>query len=137
MTDSIHRLSLSMNSVDLLGVEMILGPQEIIPLHGSRGKQQVKTLVGDMDENGMPGRPLLVIERDGTYFAWTGSHRLTAAVEEEFAGVPCYVIPESAIIPYGVTADQGHVEDHERLAIMRMVGDQFAIDLMGQEGRCN
>jgi hypothetical protein len=137
LTDSIHRLSLSMNTVDQLGVEMILDPQEIIPLHGSRGKQQVKALMGDMEENGRPGRPLLVIERDGTYFAWTGSHRLTAAVEEEFTGVPCYVIPESAIIRYEATADHGHFEDHERLAIMRMVGDQVAIDLMGQEGRCN
>jgi hypothetical protein len=90
----------------------------------------------DMEESGWNGRPILVIERDeGEYFAWTGTHRIAAAIEAGLSEIPCYVLHERLLEPYGVDAEWGHVEDRERLDILTKVGDETALRLMWLENR--
>jgi len=113
----------------------VIHPEQIKPLHGVRSKAHFSDLVADMRENKWQGRPLLVIERESDYVAWTGSHRIAAAVEAGLDGVPCYVLDERLLLPLGYDAEKGHVFDYERLKILREIGDETAIHLMWQEGR--
>jgi hypothetical protein len=52
----------------------LIDPGEIQPLHDVVKVRQggLKGLVDDMKENGWQGRPLLVIESESGYLAWTG-----------------------------------------------------------------
>ena len=114
-----------------------ISPERIKPLHQVRNKRLLAELSADMEENGWQGRPLLVIERESKeprYVAWTGSHRIAAAIEAGLDEVPCYVLDEN-LLPEEVDAEWGHVQDYERLAILRKTGDEAAIHLMWQEGR--
>jgi ParB-like chromosome segregation protein Spo0J len=111
-----------------------ISPEEIKPLHKPRQRALLKRLAKDMAANGWTGRPLLVIERNGEYFAWTGSHRIAAAIEAELEAVPCYIIDE-ANLPEETTADYGHLMDYDRLNIIRQTGDETAIHIMWEEGR--
>jgi hypothetical protein len=88
-----------------------------------------------MKDNGWRGRPLLVIERKSDYLAWTGSHRLAAAKLAGLDSVPCYVLSETELTSRGFDAELGHVEDRERLEILRKVGDETALHIMWQENR--
>ena len=115
-------------------LEMI-APEEITPLHEVRSDRLLASLSKDMEENGWQGRPLLVIEREADYLAWTGSHRIAAARRVGLATIPCYVLSEDALMGLGVEADRGHVEDWERLEIITKTGDETAIHIMWQEGR--
>lgn len=108
---------------------------EITPLHAARYRKHVRELAHDMRRNGWQGRPLLVIERDNDYLAWTGSHRIAAAKEAGIRQIPCYSLSESKLIALGFEADWGHVEDRDRLEILRKVGDENAISIMWQENR--
>jgi hypothetical protein len=110
-----------------------LDPDEITPLHEARSHQHLDELIDDMARNGWTGRPLLVIERRNDYLAWTGSHRIAAAKEAGLTQIPCYVLSESKLIALGFDAGWGHVQDYERLAILRKVGDQGALSIMLQE----
>src|SRR6266550_2327590 len=47
------------------------------------------SLALDMRKHGWRGRPLLVIQRQEAYFAWTGSHRIAAAMKAGLEAVPC------------------------------------------------
>jgi ParB-like chromosome segregation protein Spo0J len=112
-----------------------IDPEEINPLHEERYQTKLDELVDDMKENGWNGRPLLVIKRvSGGYQGWTGSHRIAAAREAELPVVPCYVVHERDLIERDLDPDW-HVEDYERLNILREFGDEEAISLMGLEGR--
>lgn len=88
-----------------------------------------------MKKNGWDGRPLLVIERENDYLAWTGTHRLAAAVAAELESVPCHVVCEEVLLRNGFDAERGHVFDHERLQILTKLGDETAIHLMWLENR--
>lgn len=112
-----------------------LDPEEITPLHEARSPRHLRELVDDMRLNGWHGRPLLVIERENGYLAWTGSHRIAAAKEAGLTQIPCYVLSESELNAHGFDAERGHVEDRERLAILRKVEDEVALSLMWQENR--
>lgn len=112
-------------------------PEEIEPLHPARDRGKLRNLVREMKRDGWKGRPLLVIEAGGKLTAWTGSHRIAAARIVQLDEVPCYVVAEAEILPFGVTASIGHVEDWERLEIIRKAGDEEAAHLMWQEGRDN
>ena len=105
-----------------------IDPWEIVPLHGPR--LDYHDLTDDMLGNGWQGRPLLVIERDEDYLAWTGSHRIAAARDAELVTIPCYVIADT---------DAGDsswaIQDWERLEILCGLGDQDAIELMSQENK--
>jgi ParB-like chromosome segregation protein Spo0J len=120
----------------MIDMTTLIDPEEIKPLHAVTFPRHFDELVADMRENGWRGnRPLLVIERaDGSIVAWTGSHRIAAAIEVGFSTVPCYVLDESELLDHGYDATSG-VEDYHRLEILRKVGDETAILLMWQEGR--
>jgi len=109
--------------------------KEITPRHEALSRKHLKELADDMRENGWQGRPLLVIERDNDYLAWTGSHRIAAARDAGLNQIPCYVLSESKLIALGFEAERGHVEDRERLEILRKLGDEIAISIMWQENR--
>jgi ParB-like chromosome segregation protein Spo0J len=107
----------------------------ITPLHEARSRRHLQSLTDTMKENGWRGRPLLVIERRSDYLAWTGSHRLAAAKLAGLRSVPCYVLREAELTSRGFDAEHGHVEDYERLKILREIGDETAISIMWQENR--
>jgi ParB-like nuclease domain. len=121
------------NQVDLIAS---IDPEEIEPLHEVRIKALFDDLTASMKENRWQGRPLLVIERESDYVAWTGSHRIAAAIEAGLSLVPCYVLDERELLKRGFHPVIGHVTDYERLEILRNIGDEAAIHLMWQEGRC-
>jgi hypothetical protein len=112
-----------------------LDPEEITPLHEARSHQHLGELTDDMESNGWTGRPLLVIERENDYLAWTGSHRIAAAKKAGIKQIPCYALSESELVAHGFDAVWGHVEDYERLEILREVGDEAAVAIMWQENR--
>jgi hypothetical protein len=112
-----------------------LSVEEITPLHKARSRRHLGELESDMRQNGWNGRPLLVIERENDYLAWTGSHRIAAAKKVGLTLIPCYVLSESKLAALGFDAERGHVEDRERLAILRKVGDETALKIMWQENR--
>lgn len=107
-----------------------LNPHDIKPPHPVREPAQLAELAADMRENGWRGRPLLVVRTAAGYHAWTGSHRIAAALEASLPEVPCYVIPESSIAEH-----ERPICDSEKLNILRKVGDETAIRLMWLEGR--
>ena len=78
-----------------------IDPEQIEPLHEVRNRAILDGLTADMKENGWRGRPLLVIERESDYVAWTGSHRIAAAIEAGLALVPCYVVDEGELLKRG------------------------------------
>jgi hypothetical protein len=83
-----------------------LSPDDIEPVHVVRDERYVERLILDMKQNGWRGRSLLVEETVHpylrlpfgsrsplpAYFAWTGSHRLVAAVSASLATVPCVTL---------------------------------------------
>ena len=111
-------------------------PDKITPLHEVRNRSALNELVTDMKENGWQGRPLLVIRRKSEYLAWTGSHRIEAARKAGLTSVPCHVVLESKLIRHGFDASWGHVDDTDRLKAISKIGDEVALHIMWQEGRC-
>lgn len=114
-----------------------IDPRSLIPLHDVRSKVSLQRLVDDMAENGWMGRPLLVVESPKGFFAWTGSHRIAAAVEVGLESIPCYVVEERRLARFDADARWGHVDDSDRLKIVRGLGDDTAIGIMWAEGRDN
>jgi len=112
-----------------------VGIENLTALHEPRSSRHLRNLAKDMKANGWCGRPLLVIERDSDFLAWTGSHRIAAARLAGLDFIPCYVLQESDLTSRGFDAERGHVEDYERLAILKAVGDETAIRIMWQENR--
>jgi hypothetical protein len=112
-----------------------IDPKEIEPLHEVRDQAKLDQLTADMKENGWRGTPLLVIERESDYLAWTGTHRLAAAIETGLSSVPCYVLDEQELLKRGFDCDQP-IMDYQRLEILKKIGDEVAIRIMWQEGRC-
>ena len=113
-----------------------IDPEEIEPLHGVRNHTLLSNLAAAMKQSGWQGRPLLVIDREFGYLAWTGSHRIPAAIEAGLSLVPCYVIHEREFLKRHFHPTIGHVMDYERLQILKKIGDEVAIRIMWQEGRC-
>ena len=110
--------------------EQDIPPCDITPLHKTTHPRLVASLASDMRDNGWEGRPLLVIKAASGYIAWTGTHRIAAAIEAELPTVPCYIINEKKLTRHGFDAVSGHVMDYERHAIMVKVGDSEGIRLM-------
>lgn len=109
--------------------------ETLTPLHEPRDCQYLQNLADDMEENGWSERPLLVIERDNDFLAWTGSHRIAAAKLAGLVSIPCYVVQECELTSRGFDAAQGHVQDYERLEILKKLGDQTALRIMWLENR--
>ena len=112
-----------------------LDPEEIEALDEVTNPAHFDELVADMKENRWRrGLPLLVIECEKGYFAWTGSHPIAAAIEAGLSLVPCYVIHERELIRHGgVNARRGHHSDCDRWEILKKVGDETALHLMWRE----
>ena len=111
-----------------------INPHDIEPLHGPNVPRLLRGLVKSMKKDGWEGRPLLVIEcPDGSFVAWTGSHRVAAAREVDLDSIPCYIIPESMIESDSIDARTGHVMDYERVKAVNASGDETAIHLMSLE----
>jgi len=125
-------VSLIWQEVEVL---LLIDTDLIKPLHGPRHDRILSVLLESMLEDGWNGRPLLVIERADDYQAWTGSHRLEAARMAGIEEIPCYILQEADLLRCGHDALFGHVDDSDRLEILRDVGDEGAFHLMAQEGR--
>ena len=111
-------------------------PLDIEVLHAVNRQGFFNDLVASMVNEGWQGRPVLAIEADsGELVAWTGSHRIAAAIEAGLDVVPCLILPESAIKTQSISAHVGHVMDHERFEAIVGSGDEDAIVLMNAEGR--
>ncbi|HTS70655.1 MAG TPA: ParB/RepB/Spo0J family partition protein, partial [Terriglobia bacterium] len=96
-----------MGTLDSIALDLIR------PLHPVRQEWLFDELVADMTENGWQGRPLIVIERESDYLAWTGSHRVAAAADAGLTTILCYVIQEGELTRHGFEAEWGHVFDDE------------------------
>jgi ParB-like chromosome segregation protein Spo0J len=112
----------------------MIAPEDLRPLHAAHDKRKLNSLALDMRKHGWRGRPLLVIQRQEAYIAWTGSHRIAAAMKAGLEAVPCYVVQEDQL-QGEVDAVWGHVEDWERLKAIRQTEDETAIHIMWLEGR--
>jgi hypothetical protein len=108
-----------------------LNPSLIKPINKAFMSDLLSELEESMMTNGWLGRPLLVIETSkGDYFAWTGSHRLAAAMSAGMENIPCYVVLESLISSEEIDAQSGHVMDYDRFNAVLKTGDENAISLM-------
>ena len=111
-----------------------IAPNEIEPLHSPNVMALYRDLVRSMKKDGWKGRPLLVIEcANGSFVAWTGSHRIAAAREAGLDSIPCYIIPELLIESDSIDARTGHVMDYDRIKAINASGDETAIQLMAHE----
>lgn len=123
-----------MNAKRKRSSHLAIDPHDIRPLHSIDRPVALEELVESMQANGWVGRPLLVIERtDGTFQAWTGTHRIQAARDIGLSTVPCYVVREWKLIEVGADALWGHSLDFQRLKLLRKTGDKKAIELMATE----
>lgn len=126
---------------------MLLAPTEIQPLHDVQDEGKLEELTEAMRVDGWTGRPLLVEDLgDGNgYRAWTGSHRLPAAIAAELDTVEALVVDtaklsavmtprrELGVLSYvAATSD-----DDERLLLLRQAADDAAADIMLLEVRAN
>ena len=111
-----------------------IAPEDVEPLHSPNVPALYRDLVRSMKKDGWNGRPLLVIEcANGSFVAWTGSHRIAAAREAGLDSIPCYIIPELLIETDSIGARTGHVMDYERVRAINATGDETAIQLMSIE----
>jgi len=113
------------------GKYLNLNPRDVEPLHAVRIPSLYTELLGKMKAEGWNGRPLLVIQRENGYQAWTGSHRIAAARELNLQ-IPCYVLPEKPLLEIGKDSVSGHILNWERSALIRTLfpNDADAIHLM-------
>lgn len=106
-----------------------IDPRLITPLHAVESSPKLDSLVDSMRRDGWVGRPLLLVNGD----AWTGSHRIAAAVAAGLEDVPCVCVE----IPYADLYDFGPVtDDDDRLRLLESVfglEDNEAAWLMSQE----
>src|SRR5437868_2969182 len=102
----------------MAGKYINLSPFEVEPLHGVRINDLYKKLINRMITEGWKGRPLLVVEHNKGYQAWTGSHRIAAAREVNVL-IPCYVLSEKPLLETGNDAVSGHILNWERSALIR------------------
>lgn len=122
----------------MAGKLVTLNPNNIKPLHGVRIKSLYAALLKQMKTDGWNGRPLLVVEHEGGYQAWTGSHRIAAA-REAHLNVPCYVLPEEPLQAIGKDAVNGHILNWERNALLHQAfpDDAEALNLMAADANEN
>lgn len=96
-------------------------------------------LVDGMSRRGWRGRPLLVEEVEGGWLAWTGTHRLYAALASGVWRVPVVEVDKRrwkkahGPPPSGTAMLSETFEDECRLGWLLMTGDEPAIELMRYE----
>lgn len=74
---------------------VLVDPLEITPAHSVDRPEVVDALSQTMLEEGWRGRPLAVSKVGRRYFAWTGVHRLAAAIRSGLEAVPVVIAPAS------------------------------------------
>lgn len=124
-----------------------LPTNRIVALHPPFSKVKVAALSEDMKRNGWKGRPLLSVGPEEGVYAWTGSHRLAAALLAELPTIPVdrYVIAKAQLAavlsmfdsdePWDLT-EGGDKDRLEKLCALRAAGFSGvdpAIELMRQE----
>ena len=118
---------------EALRPEQQVAPADIAPAHGVRDTAKLDWLVETFLRDGWQGRPLLVVPLAHLildpppatpYQAWTGAHRLAAAMEAELATVPVIVVNAAALLRRGVMANEitAVKTDREKLALLRRGG---------------
>lgn len=116
----------------------------IIPMHRALEMDRVDMLTTDMRSRGWVGRPLLVELSGDGYRAWTGSHRLAAAMAAGLESVPVVVIDDEGydlIVDeygepgFGRGAASLLSDDEERAKGLRRVGLTAAAELMEMENQ--
>jgi ParB-like nuclease domain len=121
------------DQAEQLAAETTLAPSDIAPAHPVRNTAKLDWLVETLQRNGWHGRPLLVVPLGPLildpppatpYYAWTGAHRLAAALEAELATVPVVIVNAAALLRRGVRAAEitAAKTDREKLALLRRGG---------------
>lgn len=77
--------------------DALIDPKEIEPVNEIDKPDQVKRLTAIMRKEGWIGRPLLIADEGDRLQAYTGSHRLAAAVKAGLAEIPVVTIPVNAV----------------------------------------
>ena|SRR5690242_5884992 len=112
---------------------LMINPEILVTLNEAVNTERLDELVADMRTHGWRDRPLLVIETESDFVAWTGSHRIAAAIEAGLTKVPCYVLAQSKLSSAEFKIGCGHLSNAERAEIIRRSGDRRAFEIMEQE----
>lgn len=130
---------------DEINVILEVPPETIDPPHEVTDLAKVQALIASYEQSeAWEGRPLLVEPRgDGTYKAWTGSHRLKAA-RGIWALVPVFALDVDALDeahgkPRGTHFDEAG-EAHQnrtKLEYLSFAGDHESADLIAEEIAAN
>ena len=114
-------------------VDTKIDPNLLRALNDPVNVEKLDSLVIAMKKHGWRGRSLLVIETDSEYVAWTGSHRIAAAIEAGLATVPCYLLSESVFENDEFLAGCRSMSNAERTEIIGKTRDCRAYELMEME----
>jgi hypothetical protein len=121
-----------------------VAPEKINPPHLVTDRAKYRSMIEAFEQSeDWEGRPLLVEERgDGTYQAWTGSHRIAAA-RVVWVVVPVVVIDREALdrvhgqerpgLHFDRTGSSGSDGDQDRIEYLEAAGDAQAAALMQEE----
>lgn len=93
-TDTINQI---VQAVKFVPVSMINPPHQV-----EKEDKMIK-LSENMKKNGWVGRPLLVVENNGIFEAFTGSHRYAAAKRAGLKSIPIYVANRTQLDAKGLT----------------------------------
>jgi hypothetical protein len=66
--------------IHIVTPDELVEPRSLIPINDPVDKQFLRKLVRDMSRRGWSGRPLLVVRLGTSRYAFTGSHRIAAAM---------------------------------------------------------
>ena len=107
---------------EMISPTLIQPPRDVAP------SPKLGDLIESMVLNGWTGRPLLLVNGE----AWTGSHRIAAAVAAGLEAVPCFAVE----VPTEVFEEFGPVtDDDDRVALLKYAlgSNAEAANLMRQE----
>ena|SRR5271166_1989750 len=121
-----------------------VNPRHITPLHGTYKSREhhLRELVARMAAGGWYGRPLVVEETlPNRYQAWTGTHRLAAALTVGMPHVPVVLINKDRWIrrwgkPARLFVDEVG-DDIDKYSALQEAGDLIAARVMQREVELN
>lgn len=105
-------------------------------LHEIRDTEKLQAIVSSMSVNGWVGRPVLVLDCGDHYEAFTGSHRIHAAIATETMIEALIIEDEDWNFDAQDDMDMAN-DDHERMAVLQAYGLKKAAELMQQEINAN
>ena len=121
-------------------------PNNIVPVHDVKKERShhLRELMRRMRRDGWSGRPLVVEETaPNRYQAWTGTHRLAAALRVGMKRVPVVLIDKDKWVrrwgqPRGLFVDAvRNINDMRKYTRLRDAGDRLAARVMHQEIEMN